>query len=380
MSVDGSGVPGWLWLVGALFLFAGVVEFLEDDDDSALWRDTGRLSTLITFVLLVVAYAFYGDQQSRGWWEAVKDLGQDQLESVVPVAILTQFVLLVLFWLLLGRMLGMPWKALLEPIYDLVRVAGLFVGLLIFTVALLGALNGNAGYVVLGLAGLAATSYLIGVSGSSLELRARYAAHERARAEAGKPPRSAVYTAMWGSPDRSTRWRQPIGGVLFGLVLQLFVYGIFAGITAGIMHWMDRGVPGLGPTLRIELIVATIAMLAFCYYFRTSASEQPDTPPILFHFVDLSLVLSAGVVALTGLPGSSVTVGPVPSLVVAVGPSIVVAVVIFAVHLARGRSTTRNWGNALVVSVGAGAVAVPVKLFLTAALVPFVGLLPLPSW
>lgn len=340
MPVDGFDVPGWLWLLGALFLYVGAIEFL-DDDDAAPWPDIGRLSTLLTFVLFLFAYAFYGVEQSRSWWESVKDLGRDQLESVVPVAALTQFILLLIFWFLLGRLLGMRWSWLLEPLFDSVRAVGFVLGLLTFTVALLGALNGQSGYVVLGLAGLVAASYLLGVS---------------------------------------INWRPSIARVLIGLLLQVLVYGTLAGIAAVIMRWMDRGLPGLGATLRIELIVCAIALLAFCYFFRLSATEQPTTPPMLFHFIDLSLVVSAAVIALVGLPGSSVTLGPVPAVLVAVGPSVIVAVVIFVVHLAQARRTTRNWERAMAVSVGASAVAVPVMLLVTAALVPLLGLLPLPSW
>lgn len=377
---DGSALPGWAWLIGALVLFGGFAEFLDEDDDKELWRNTGRLSTVLTFGLLIVAYAFYGDDQSRTWWEAVKALATDQLLSVLPVAILTQFMLMMLFWFLFGRLLGMPWKPLLDPVVNLLHVVTAGAGLLVFTVGLLGALHHQTGQLIAGLAGLAVWGYLLTVLGASRASRTQTAQYEQARVAAGKPPRSRLYRFLWGDPSTGSRWVQPTGAMLMGVVLGSFIYGIFAAIAAAIMHWMGRGIPGLGTTVQVELIVMTVALLAGCYLFRMEASMLPSTPPTLFHFADLSLALAACVVALTGLPNSEVTIGPVPVVVIAVGPALLVALAVYLVHVRAARRTTKGWSTTLAASLTAGLAAAPLKFVLTVAVVPLVGLLPLPSW
>lgn len=178
---------------------------------------------------------------------------------------------MMLFWFLFGRLLGMPWKPLLDPVINLFHMVTAGAGLLVFTVGLLGALHHQTGQLIAGLAGLAVWGCLLTVLGASRASRTQTAQYEQARVAAGKPPRSRLYRFLWGDPSTGSRWVQPTGAMVMGIVLGSFIYGIFAAIAAAIMHWMGRGIPRLGTTVQVELIVMTVALLAGCCVPRPRA-------------------------------------------------------------------------------------------------------------
>ncbi|WP_344078550.1 hypothetical protein [Luedemannella helvata] len=95
VDVSLGTVRALFWLViGALALyltyqvvsqvFKGVRAaglFAKRQIDQKFWRDAGKLATVLSFLLLVVAYAFYGDEQERTLGQAVADLGREQLDA-----------------------------------------------------------------------------------------------------------------------------------------------------------------------------------------------------------------------------------------------------------------------------------------------------------
>jgi hypothetical protein len=108
-----------------------IVQFGKEQVEQKFWRDAGKTTTLISFILLVIAYAFYGQQQTRTVVQAATDLGKDQLDTVMPLAILTQWLLLLGFLALFGWLMQVPMRPLFHHA-TLVLGWILFTGLLAF--------------------------------------------------------------------------------------------------------------------------------------------------------------------------------------------------------------------------------------------------------
>jgi hypothetical protein len=75
-------------------------------------------------------------------------------------------------------------------------------------------------------------------------------------------------------------------------------------------------------------------------------------PPVV---VVVMMALSACAIALSGLHHSPVTLGRVPVWLIAVGPPLVVALVVFATNLVRLRRCTTRWGACVLVAFVAGS-------------------------
>ncbi|TCO50045.1 hypothetical protein EV646_102116 [Kribbella antiqua] len=379
LPIDLSDVPGWVWLLAVIPVVSWVssmINFVQRHVENKFWRESGKVNTLITFVLLVCAYAFYGDEQTRTLWEAVKDLGMEEVRSVLPVAITTQFLLLGLFWIVFGRILGMSWRSLAEAGIPFLAYLAIYAQILLYTVMLLGILRSDVSWALVGLGGSLILAYLFAVAQMTPEFRA-----EQARIARRKGVIAWMNRATYGSDiETRSRWARRPREVVGFLVTAWIFLAIVTVPVIGYFKGHEKGVPSIGGAIRVELIVMSVLLLVACFQFRDIADSVADTPRALFPFVDLSLAFAAAVVAVTGLPNSEVTLGPVPVFAVAVGPPLIVALTIFLSHLIGRRRRTHNWGAAMLTSVGAGFVVLPLKLLLTAAVVPLVGLLPLPSW
>lgn len=344
------------------------LRFGRDQVRQKFWRNAGKVSTLISFVLLAVAYGFYSQEQSRTLGEALTDLGKEQLTSVMPLAVLTQFALLGGFWILFGRMMGMTWRQLLQPGSNFVTLIFATAQLLLFTTVLLSLIDGHPGQAAAAFGAMLVVSYFNSVVYASPELHVA----------APQPQRGPIGRIMLGQPGGS-RWRIPVVSVLLITLVWLIIYGFLAGIAALAIANSDLDLPDLGTVLNIEVIVMSVLFLLWCYHFRSTASEVEGTPPALFHFVDLSLAFAACVLALTGLPDSEVTLGDVPVWLIAAGPALVVVALVYLIHVQPKRIDTPRWGLSLMVSLIAGLLVIPVKYALTTALAPLIDLFPLPA-
>jgi hypothetical protein len=108
-------------------------------------------------------------------------------------------------------------------------------------------------------------------------------------------------------------------------------------------------------------------------------AAQPEVPPALLPFIDLSMALSACAIVLSGFGQSAVTLGSVPVWVVAIGPPILVALLVFTANVLRLRSGTTRWGACVLAAVAAALLVWPAKEALHWLLRPLVELLPLPK-
>ncbi|MEO3809509.1 hypothetical protein ABGB17_10965 [Sphaerisporangium sp. B11E5] len=342
------------------------------------------MAPFISFVLLVIAYAFYGQEQKRTLPDALLHLGKEQLAEVLPAAIVTQWVLLIGFWLLFGLLLGTPFGKLASPLTTMAFLLVLTGYLAVFTPALMALFSGGAGRAEMGVFALAVPLMYAGYVLEGPERRLEVARLRREmRAQQGLPEvrRGPVRRLLWGSEEGPrSRWLPPPGYVAAGVFAVFLLFSLLVGVVYGVKAFGEPRPPSPDEVVRGVLVLMTFLFLLSCFSFRTTALTDLNPPPALFHFVDLSLALSACVVAVVGLPDSPVTLGPVPPWMIAVGPPLVVAALILGIHLREQRADTPRWGVCLAVSVGVALLVWPLKILLIEVLPPYLRLLPLPGW
>ncbi|WP_406114675.1 hypothetical protein [Kitasatospora purpeofusca] len=106
------------------------------------WDDTGRLLGVAQLLLLVLAYAFGAGGQSRLFGAAVGDILSGQLPDLLPMAVVTQWLLLSVLWLVVGASAGVRRSDLTAP-FDAVRgMALIAVFVVAFTAAWMAPPNG----------------------------------------------------------------------------------------------------------------------------------------------------------------------------------------------------------------------------------------------
>jgi hypothetical protein len=320
----------------------------------------GRLGTVVSFVLFVVAYGFYGEEQTRSLAQALADLGRKQLGSVMPLAIVTQWVLLCVLWFLFGGLCRVPAWQLVKPIlfpFGFLLVVGY---LLLPSVSLVALVNGAGAWpVAVPLLAMVLGSYVLNLLAAPELAQTRRALHE-----AGSPA-PAGWFGRWyfGDPMRTRpRWAPAPGAIL---ALPLGIILIYTLVTFGVI--VARGVPSTAGVVSVTLVAAAVLLLFALYQFRGKVLEQTEVPRSIFYFIDLTLALSALVIALAGQAGSQVTLGPVPPALIAAAPPLLVAAWVLFLSL-RPWQGTRNWQVCLIASVLAATAVYPFQLILTGTL------------
>jgi hypothetical protein len=313
------------------------------------WRDAGKLASVISFVLFLLAYGLFWQEQPRTLDEALLDMGKAHLAEIVPTAILTQVVLLSAYWFIFGRLTAVPARTLLEPYRLIVGLAIAFAWLLLASVVpfvLAGGDSGTLGMAVLG---------LITVLGLCAPLLVKSVAAASKQAQQGKAAAS----------------------ITVALVALLMLTGLVATTVAAVYAAVssDPSVSGLVAT---DFAIMTVLLLFTGYRFRAYIG-QADVPAALPHLIDFSLAISACAIALVGLAGSTVTLGGVPPVLIAAGPALAVAAMIYVVHLRQSRRTMPRWWACLVVAIVAGLLVGPLKVLLEAPIAAFAGVLPV-NW
>jgi hypothetical protein len=348
IALIGAIVHGTVSAVGA------VASFARGQVKNKFWRDSGRLATLLSLVLLVLAYGFFGQEQPYSLGDALAEFGRERLLEVLPIAILTQVVLLCGFWLIYGRIFRVPRETLLEPFKSML-IAVVWIGLLsIGSVAVL-LFTGDDPEAALFVLGASMT-----VGFLFILLALPRLAKMRAQAQGGPKPRFGPGMLII---------------VLFAFALLLVMPGsLFAFIYTGVSD--DPTVPGM---IAFVAVIVAVIMLIACYRFRAYIG-QADVPPATGYFIDFSLAISALAVALVSQPGAEVYLGGLPAWLVAVAPALLVAAAVFVFNLLRLRSTTPRWALCLTVAVIAGLLVGPAKTVLAPALTPIADLFPLPGF
>lgn len=337
----------------------GLWSFGRGQVEQQFWRDGGKLTTLLSLTVLVLAYAFYGEEQPRPLVGALVDMVREQLLAVLPLAVLTQWVLLWLFWLLFGLLMKLPRAQLLEPavLFNSVLV---FSGLMVlFTLVFLGLARQDWGAAAGWYAAVVAACYLLIVVGNNPR---------------NWPSGRGSWTFRWKVEPRTVLLVTLLFTAVF-TVIAAAVWGVRASTSSG-------GVPSLGAMLHGELIVMSVLFLLLCLGFKTVIlKNNPATPKVLFDFMDLTGALSAVTIALTGLAQSPLRLGSTPVWVIAAGPPLLVAAAILLFNLVprSARIQTPRWGWCLVACVVFALLVVPGRAILTEVLTPVAALIPWPD-
>jgi hypothetical protein len=344
--------------------------------DKKIWRDAGKTASLISFLLLVTAYAFYGLDQSRTVLQAAVDLGKEQLDTVLPRAILTQWALLLGFLVLFGSLMRIPGRLLFEPLVGIAYWAMLAVAMFFVTAWLWPLLFGGA-FDSVAWAGLALTvvaSYLMLIVGNSRTQRRQPAA-----------PREAtgwVTRVLLGAGLPRSRWLVPPVVVVVMMAVNVLLTVVIGGIAYAVYDSAREtlgGPSGRDGALLAVLLGNALFLLMMFFFYRGQVAEKSGIPAALFPFIDFSLALSACAIALSGLHHSPVTLGKVPVWLIAVGPPVVVALLVFATNLVRLRRDTPRWSVCVLAAFAAGLLVWPAKWLLGLALTPILALVPLPQ-
>ncbi|HEY1094342.1 MAG TPA: hypothetical protein VGE61_06545 [Glycomyces sp.] len=353
-AVAVGSMLAWIALKFVADIARDAAKFAKGQVDQRFWREPGKVRIVIGVVLLAVAYG-YGADQPRPLGEALLDLGRGQFLAVMPIAILTQWLLLIMFWLLFGRIAGVPLKELAKPIGTVASgTVVIAVELAPFTLGALALIGGDTAIAAAGFGAMFALN---------LALALLTAARERR-----KPP-EARDTRFWvRNPVALALLLTVLLSVLFVLVAVLVAlgYAVYA-------YFSGAGPAALTPAsvIRGEVIAVSVVFLVSCFRFRSDSLAEVDAPPAVLHFADLSLALSAGLVAATAVAGSPVVLGAVPPWLIAVGPPLTVAAMVFGIYLVRMRDATPRWGVCLVVSVAAAFLVLPATKGVTALLALF---------
>jgi hypothetical protein len=354
-TVAVGSMLAWIALKFVADIARDAAKFTKGQVDQRFWREPGKVRIVIGVVLLAVAYGFYGADQPRPLGEALLDLGRGQFLAVMPIAILTQWLLLIMFWLLFGRLAGVPLKELAKPIGTVASgTVAIALELAPFTLGALALIGGDLPIAAAGFGAMFALN---------LALALLTAARERR-----KPP-EARDTRFWvRNPLALTLLLTVLLSVLFVLVAVLVAigYAVYA-------YFSGAGPATLTPAsvIRGEVIAVSVVFLLSCFRFRSDSLAEVDAPPAVLHFADLSLALSAALVAATGVAGSPVVLGAVPPWLIAVGPPLTVAAMVLGIYLTRMRDATPRWSVCLAVSVAAAFLVLPATKGVTALLALF---------
>ena len=355
------GIAGILLGIGAVSVLIKVgragfeaakatIGFVKRHIDDKFWEDSGKLATFLSFLLLAIAYGLYWEDQTRTLGQALLDMGKERLAQILPTAILTQAVLLCAYWLIFGRLTGASARTLAEPFRLFLGYALMFAVLVLASVIPFIVLDGDPE--ALGMAFLT----VLGLAFFVVILPMTYLPHAMG---IGQPKRTAL------------------GNVVVVLAL-LVLTGMFATAVAGIYSGVSRS-PTVGGLLTTDVAIMTVLLLFVCYRFR-AYMDAAEVPAVLPHFTDFSLAVSACAIALVSLPGSQVTLAGVPPVVIAVTPALIVATMIFLIHLRHSRHDTRRWVAFLIVAVIGGLLAGPLKALLAGPLSALARLLIPVGW
>jgi hypothetical protein len=341
---------------GVISALGSVASFTRDQVRNKFWRDSGKLATLISLILLMLAYGFYDRDQPLPLGQALARLGRDRLLEVLPIAILTQVVLLCGFWLIYGLIFRVPRKTLIDPFKSLVLIAATMAVLCAGSVGLLLFIGDDpqAHMVAFGLSMLGAFLVVL----LYMVPMAKSAQRATSAPSPGKPRRAAIH-------------------LFVAVIAILLLCGMIGSLGAAAYTAISDHPTVLGMIGFVAVIVAVVMLIA-CYRFRAYIG-QAEVPAATGHFIDFSLAISALGVALFSQPSAAVTLAGLPPWLIAIVPALLVATAVLVFNLLRLRTSTPRWALCLTVAIIAGLLAGPAKAVLTPALTPLAHLIPVPN-
>jgi hypothetical protein len=327
-----------------LHVIRAVTAFSRRQIGNKFWQDAGKLSTIISFVLLLIAYGLYGHEQTKTFGQALIDLGREHLAEIVPTAILTQAILLCVYWIGLGLITGVSRRTLGEPFRLFLGFALAFAWLLLASVVPYLLAGGNPS--TLGMTILA----LITIFGLAAPLLAKSATVIAKTPRAGLPLAIVAILMLTTLVATTVAW----------------AYAAFAS---------EPTVSGLVFT---DFAIMTVLLLFTCFRFRAYIGDA-EVPKPIPHLIDFSLAISAGAIAVISLTTATVTLGGLPPVLIAAAPALTVAAMVYFIHLRKPEPSIPRWKACLTFAIIGGLLVGPTKLLLAAPIAAFADLLPV-TW
>ncbi|MGW0854240.1 hypothetical protein [Streptomyces sp. NPDC002690] len=377
-------------LVVALVVATQAGEIVRALGSRDFWRDGTRLMAVLQFALLLLAYAFSVGPRSDSFAEAAGHVLSGQLPDILPPAIATQWALLTALWILFGVLTGIGRYALSVPFETAGSMAGIAVLLICFTAAWMApplgdGLLGHAPSAVAVIVVILLYGYLSAVNreralSSPAALTRRAEAFEDA---ARRSPNDAVIAAF-RADARQRRARPPRPGGPWApepsMVLRLsVVWAVMFGVPAAVITWVYStgrfDPPDFGAVVRVELLVLGILQLVLLFSFRRSLDDRAGVSPVVPRLIDLSLILSAGLLAATEAARTPAALGVAPAWLLMAVPALVVAGLVFVLGVLPHRLSTPRWGTAVGAAMAAAVLVLPLKAGLELVLTPVIRML-----
>jgi hypothetical protein len=325
----------------------------------AFWRRGD--SWLAALNLVFLALAFLG--QGGTAWGAAREVGSTVVHgffpTLAPRAIVTEWLLLCVFWFAFGVLQRMPARALFAPLECLavsVSACLMWVGYAVcwYEACVHHDVTARLGWGVLVAAIHVVIGYseLVTASGPYVRMMARRGATARPVVPPGWRTRMQDWVDRTPEqPSQGWRWRYS-AGELGGHLLR-FTLGTSVLVALSILPFALHAArtPTLGAVVHAVLVVYLFSLLAFLFSFSRNAYDIPQVPSVLPRLAQFTTTLAAFVLAVASLahPGNSL---PWPVLMVALAAPLLTALAVFLLRVLPVRAATPRWGTA----VGAAAV------------------------
>jgi hypothetical protein len=384
-------LPVWVRILIVCVIFAsvgwGLFELVRSGKlwSRAFWRNSGKAVPFLTCLLLMIAYGSAGVHDARPLGGALAQTAGTGLPRLIPLSVLTQLVVTSIFWFGFGRLMDVPWRTLAGPYGSLaLGIGGLLLMFPITTVWLALHHAGDRTAFILLLTAfvalIATWAYLAVLHESSPLGRVvwqRGAQHAlNGLSQPNLDPRTErMLRRLVEEPPPLTLW--PGTRRFLRRTRQLAIAVVLVATLASLPYWVGwLHPPTPAAVLRVELVIYSICLLFAMSQFRDQAFAIPDLPPAMTGFVDLTLTLSAATVAIAALPTSHTTSRGISPSVIAVGPPLLVALIVLVAVLLPNRSAIPRWNTCLAVSGAAAVLMIPLQALVTFAVLPLVGMLP----
>ena len=343
-------VVGPLLLLLAIGLVIGVVVvpvylLSKSDVASGQWRNVGMVLPLFNVLVLLIAYAFYSAEQPRSLGEALRDMVSAELAELLPRAAATEAILLCLFWLLFAAIMRLPRRLVLAPIQALLSLVAFVAFCVLFTVSWINLINAT-----MNLVNATGGSDVVGIVTGMVLIWLAWGVVSVL--DDSNPFTIHAGGGGWDTFSLRSVLRRAAETAVFSLIVAFIITVIAGGLLSP---------PAVEDVVRVELIVFAVIFVLWCLMFRWMTYNLPDVPVSMAGFTNLSLALSATLIAATGVAASPVLLGPVPPLLIAVLPGVLTGAAVFLVDVRPHRRSARAFGICLAASLAAGVLGTAIK-------------------
>lgn len=327
---------------------------------------TDKWPVALNFALLVLSLATSGPAHRQETLAQLGALIRDNLPAIAPIALITQFVVLLFAWLLFGLIMSMRARLLFAPLEYVAGFAGSAVITLAYVYCFYRIFSDGARplwIAVLVALHLAATylTMLNYTNPYSVALRKNEA---NKRSDTPVLDRALRSWASIGEDVSSPGWEWRFSARQYAtqvakLAVTTAVVVVLC-LTPYRLGWA-HAVPQFSTVARVVLVVSTIAFYGWLFSFREATLELEDVPKGLSSLVDLSTAVTAFTITLVGLRGALFGSGITEPVLLALGPPTMGVIAILLIKVLPHRDKTPRWPWPLYTSLALGALQILLK-------------------